>query len=103
MENTIKQKKVRTLKDLQNHPLVESVVRDDEEDNVYLEYDFKNKKTIEKVSQYQYWLYLKVGYWFECDEVTSLAEPTAKLLIEAFNDKQISLDPREGWRLEEQA
>tara|TARA_R100001163_G_C4975656_1_gene133863 strand:+ start:314 stop:595 length:282 start_codon:yes stop_codon:yes gene_type:complete len=91
-------KKSKTLKDLQNHPLVELVVREDEPYNFY--YDWQTRT--EKESQYQYWLYLKVGYWFECDEVTSLAEPTAKLLIEAFNDKQITLDPRDEWKLVEQ-
>ena len=88
-------KKAKTLKDLQNHPLVDEIIREDEPNNVYFEYDFKNKKTIQKESQYQYWLYLKQGYWFKHDQVCSLAEPTVKHLVEHFNDEKITLDPRE--------
>lgn len=91
MDNTIKQKKVRTLKDLQNHPLVESVVRDY---NPEIFYDQK--------SDYTYWLYLKIGYYFDCQDSTGLHEPTVKELISVFNDAQISLNPREGWRLKDQ-
>ena len=74
MKNTIKQKKVRTLKDLQNHPLVESVVREEQSDFYY---DWETRTT--KASKYQYWVYLKIGYWFEkyqlalsCNEIISL-------------------------------
>tara|TARA_R100000234_G_scaffold117252_1_gene95402 strand:+ start:547 stop:846 length:300 start_codon:yes stop_codon:yes gene_type:complete len=97
--NTIKHKKVRTLKDLQNHPLVESVVREEQSDFYY---DWETRT--EKESKYQYWVYLKIGYWFEKEGVTSFAEPTAKFLLDRFNetDAKIGLDPREGWRLEDQ-
>jgi|TARA_R100001086_G_scaffold240211_1_gene166125 hypothetical protein len=89
--NTIKHKKVRTLKDLQNHPLVAQIAKD------YNPEVFANQK-----SDYTYWLYLKIGYYFDCQDATGLHEPTVKDLISVFNDAKISLDQREGWRLEDQ-
>ena len=70
-------KQVRTIKDLQNHPFVDCV---DKEYNpgVFDGYD------------YTYWVYLKEGLWFECEEIGLLHEATIKALCDRFNSMKIT-------------
>ena len=89
--NIIKHKKVKTLKDLQNHPLVVRVFKDYNPEHFY-----------DQKSDYTYWLYLKIGYYFNCQDSTGLHVPTVKELISVFNNAEITLDQREGWRLQDQ-
>ena len=65
--------KVRTFKQLKNHPLVE---------RVWTEYQpgvFDN-------TDYTYWVELIDGYQFEVVETIAMSEPTKGKLINAFND-----------------
>ena len=76
-------KKVRTLKDLQNHPLVDYVERE-YNPGAFDGYD------------YTYWLYLKEGYWFEDVEMGLIHEPTIGKICGEFNWMTISTRT-DGW------
>jgi hypothetical protein len=67
--------KATTFKALENHPLVDEIIREYEEGEGY-----------------SYWLYLKSGYVFEHLGTTALHEPTKKRLISIFNQYQIIKD-----------
>ena len=71
----MKTKKVRTIKDLQNHPIV---------DKVFKEWN----PGIFDGYEYTYWLWLKDGYWFKYLGQCSLHEPSVARLCNAFNDYQ---------------
>lgn len=70
-------KKVKTLKDLQNHPLVQGVEKE-YNPNVFDGYDWT------------YWLYLKPDYWFKELQQGLLHEPTIARLCDEFNSMTIT-------------
>ena len=65
-------RKMRTLNDLRNHPLVREVDR---------EYN----PGIFDGHDYTYWLYLKEGYWFDADEIGLIHEATVADVLSYFN------------------
>jgi len=72
-----KTKKMSSLKDLQNHPMVDYVERE-YNPNVFDDYT------------HTYWLYLKDGYWFQEEEIGLIHEPTIALVLSQFNSMTIS-------------
>ncbi len=70
-------KQVRTIKDLQNHPLV---------DKVFKEWQPHTYDGFE----YIYWLWLKDGYCFKEYQVTALNGPTIQRLCDEFNSMKIT-------------
>ena len=76
MFKTTAMKKVKTLKDLQNHPLVQGVEKE-YNPNVFDGYDWT------------YWLYLKDDYWFNEEQIGCIHEPTIKGVIDVFNSMTI--------------
>lgn len=83
MIKTTAMKKVKTIKDLQNHPLVDYVERE-YNPGAFDGYD------------YTYWLYLKEGYWFEDFQISLIHEPTIRRICEEFNSMTISTRT-DGW------
>jgi len=79
----VRTKKVRTKKDLLNHPFVD-IVEQEYNPSIFDGYD------------YTYWLYLKQGYWFEAEEIGLLHEPTIKELCNRFNSMTIT-ERTDGW------
>lgn len=64
--------KATTFKALENHPIVEQIIR---------EYEIGEG--------YSYWLYLKAGYKFDELETTAIHQLTKKSLIQVFNSYKI--------------
>jgi hypothetical protein len=67
--------KATTYKALENHPLVDEIIREYEEGEGY-----------------SYWLYLKSGYKFDKLGTTAIHQLTKKCLIQIFNSYQIVKD-----------
>ena len=77
-------KKPRTLNDLKNHPLVDEVWKEGE-DNQYDDCDEV------------FWLTLKDGYWFECEQSSLITtKGFVNEIVSEFNfvSHSIEKDPR---------
>jgi len=77
-------KKVKTLKELMNHPFVNSVWKEGQ-DNQYDDCDEV------------FWLTLKDGYWFECEQSSLITtRGYVKEIVSEFNQclHSIEKDPR---------
>tara|TARA_R100000278_G_scaffold112980_1_gene90972 strand:- start:954 stop:1229 length:276 start_codon:yes stop_codon:yes gene_type:complete len=79
--NIIKHKKVKTLKELRNHPAVDTVEIEDTSSYETTGWIGNNGKEYHKT----YWLYLKRGYFFKYPENGSIRhEATLKDLLREF-------------------